>query len=173
MMHENRKNITFGSVDKSMKSLNLAIKVFQEYLSDRTSPDPEKYYQAHKYLEESRSLYQEALNEISKITESLPLDASPGFIKWKESIRKGSGIMSESKEFEALKSELKNNEFLLRFLTPEEIDELFLKHYESQKTGKRKLTNIKARLIIDKIRNLMTEAETLEIKSKERLYQLK
>ncbi|UCE40482.1 MAG: hypothetical protein JSV17_13635 [Candidatus Aminicenantes bacterium] len=173
MMHENRKNQTFIGVDKSIKTLNLAIKVFQEYLSDKTLADPEKYYQAHEYLEETKTLYQEALNEISNMTESLPPNASPGFIKWKESVRKGSGIISESKEFEALKSELQNDEFLLRFLTPEEIEVLLTKHYESQQLGKRKLSNIKARFIIDKIRNLMSEAETLDIKAKEKLYQLK
>ena len=173
MMHENQKTKTFLSVGESIKTLNQAIKVFQEYLSEKTSTNPEKYYQAHKYLEESKTLYKEALNEISEITGSLPLNASPGFKKWKESFRKGSGIITESKEFEALKSELQNDDFLRRFLTAEEMESLLMKHFESQKTGKRKLSNMKARLIIDKIQNLMTEAETLDKISKEKLYQLK
>ena len=173
MMDENKKHKTFLSVDKSIKTLNFAIEVFQEYLSDKTSSDPEKYYLAHKYLEESKTSFQEASNEISKLTESIPSNASPGFREWKESVRKDSGIISESEEFEALKSELQNDEFLLRFLTPEEIGAFLLKHYESQQLGKRKLPNIKARFIIDKIKNLMAEAETLDIKSKEKLYQLK
>lgn len=173
MMDEDTKNKTFISVNKSIETLNLAIKAFKEYLSEKTSLDPEKYYQAQKYLEESKTLYQESLKEISKITESIPENASPGFIKWKENVRKGSGIISESKEFDALKSEFQNDEFLLRFLTQEEIEALLMNHYESQKLGKRKLSNIKARFVIDKIRNLASEAETLNIKAKEKLYQLK
>jgi hypothetical protein len=173
MMDEDTKNKTFISVNKSIETLNLAIKAFKEYLSEKTSLDPEKYYQAQKYLEESKTLYQESLKEISKITESMPENASPGFIKWKENVRKGSGIISESKEFDVLKSEFQNDEFLLRFLTQEEIEALLMNHYESQKLGKRKLSNIKARFVIDKIRNLASEAETLNIKAKEKLYQLK
>ena len=172
-MNENEKTKTFLRVDESIKTLNLAIKVFQEYLSERTSSDPEKYYQAHKLYEQSTTLYKEALKEISEMTGTMPPNASPGFIKWKESFRKESGIITESKEFVTLKSELHNDDFLRRYFTAEEIEVLLMKHYETQKTGQRKLSNIKARLIIDKIQNLMTEAETLDTKSKEKLYQLK
>jgi hypothetical protein len=132
MIKHSRQHKTFTNVDKSIKTLNLAIEVFQEYLSDKTSSDPEKYYRAHEYLEESKTSFQEALNEISRLTESL-----------------------------------------LQFLTPEEMDVFLMRHYESQKLGKRKLSNIKARFIIDKIKDHMAEAETLDIKSKEKLYQLK
>lgn len=111
--------------------------------------------------------------EIGELFGFSPVDASPGFKKWKENFLKGTGIISEGKEFEALKKELQNDGFLNRFLTPEEIDDLLRKHYESQQTGKRKLANIKARIILDKTQNLVAEAETLDMKAKEKLYQLR
>jgi hypothetical protein len=55
----------------------------------------------------------------------------------------------------------------------EEIDELLIKHYEAHQIGKRKTANIKARMILDKILSLLNEAETLDEKAREKLYQLK
>ena len=104
---------------------------------------------------------------------SLPKEATPGFKKWKESHLKRLGIISESKKFEALKLELRNDDFSLKFLTPEEIDVGLKEHYESQQVGRRKLSNIKARIILNKIENLIIEAEALYTKSKERLYQMR
>jgi len=173
MMYEKAKKSVFLKIDKCIKSLNLAVKVFQDFLGDRSSSDPMTYYEAHKYFEEGKNFYQEALNEISKLIGSLPADASPGFKKWRESFLKETGITSESRELEALKSELQNDEFLIGILSPEEIDALLTKHFESQQTGKRKLSNIKARIIFDEIINLLSEAETLYIKAKEKLFQLR
>jgi hypothetical protein len=173
MTYEKGKNGVFQKIEKCINSFNLAVKVFQNFLGDKSLSDPMTYYEARKYFEEGKNFYHEALSEISKLIGSLPMDTSPGFKKWRESFIKGIGITSESKEFEALKLELQNDEFLVRFLTSEEIDALLMKHFESQQAGKRKLSNIKARIILDEIINLMTEAETLYIKSKEKLYQLR
>ena len=173
MESENQTNRPFANIEKCVNALNHAIRIFQEFVSDKTSSDPAVFYQAQKYFEESKSFYQEASKEISELFGFSPTDASPGFKKWKENFLKGTGIISESKEFETLKRELQNDGFLHRFLTPEEIDELLRKHFESQQSGKRKLENIKARIILDKTLNLMAEAETLEMKAKEKLYQLR
>jgi hypothetical protein len=170
-MDEIRENRLFLSFEKCVKVLNLAIEVFQDFLSDRTSSDPSDYYRAQKYLEESSLLFKGALQEVSTLIGSLPADASPGFRKWKENFLKGTGIISESRELEALKSELHMDRFLNGILTPEEIDALLMKHYESQQKGKRKLPNIKARMILDKIINLLDDAEMLDKKAKEKLYQ--
>ena len=172
-MDENEKTRAYVNIDQCIKSLYLAIKTFQKFLGDKTSSDPTAYNQACKYFEESKSFHQEALKEISELMGAIPPDVSPGFKKWKESFLKETGILSEGKEYEELKSEFQSDEFLLGFLTPEEIATFFSKHYESQKTGKRKLSNIKARMVLDKISSLMHEAETMHIRSKEKLYQLK
>jgi hypothetical protein len=172
-MDENKKNRTYANIDQCIRSLYLAIRAFQKFLGDRTASDLTTFNQAVKYLEESKIFHQEATKEISELMGAMPSDVSPGFKKWKEGFLKESGILSEGKEYEELKSELQNDDFLLGFLTPEEIGAFFAQHYESQKTGQRKLENIKARIALDKISNLMNEAESLHIRSKEQLYQLK
>lgn len=172
-MDEKRDNRIFLSFAKCIKRLDLAIENLQDFLSDRFSSDPSNYYEAQKYLEEGKLIYKETLKEITTLIGSLPAHASPGFTKWKEGFLKGTGIIAESKEMEALKSELHNDRMMHGILTPEEIDKLLMKHYESQQIGKRKLSHIKARMILDKILNLLDEAETLEEKAKEKLYQLK
>jgi hypothetical protein len=172
-MDENKRTRTYVNIEQCIRSLYLAIKYFQKFLGDKTSSDSTTYDQACKFFEESKSFHQEALKEISELMGELPSDVSPGFKKWKESFLKETGILSEGKEYEELKSELQKDDFLLGLLTPEDIDVFFAKHYESQKTGKRKLSNIKARIVLDKITNLMNEAESLGLRSKEKLYQLK
>ena len=172
-MAENDENRSFLSMEKCAGALTHTIRILQEFLGDKTSSDPAAYYEAQKYLEESKNFYKEAFKEISELIGPLPADASPGFIKWKENFLKGTGIMTENREFGALKGELQNDGFLLRFLTSEEIEDLLVKHYESQQTGKRRLSNIKARIILDKILNLMDEVEMLDMKARERVYQLR
>ncbi len=173
LMCEKGKNRIFLKSAICIEMLNLAIKSFNKFLSDRTSSDLMTYYQAHKYLKEGKIFYQEALNEARNLLSPLPIYATPSFREWKEGYLKRIGIIVEKKEFEDLKSDLQSDEFLLRFLTPEKIDVLLRKHYESQQVGKRKLSNIKARIILDEIKNLVTDAEASYMMSKNKLYQLK
>ena len=172
-MLDNEKNKPFVNMEKCARTLKHAVQILQDFIGNKTSSDLTSYYEAQKSLEESKSLYNEAFKEVSELIGPLPAGASPGFIKWKENFLKGTGIIIENEEYGSLKIELRNDRFLLRFLAQEEIDELLRKHYESQQAGKRKLANIKARIILDKIINLMDEAETLEIKAKEKVYQLR
>lgn len=173
MITENEKNRPFVNMEKCARALTRTIRTLQGFIGDKISSDPAAYYEAQELLEESKVFYKEAIKEVSELIGPLPADASPGFIKWKENFLKGTGIVIENEEYGALMVELRNDRFLLRFLTPEEIDDLLMKHYESQQTGKRRLANIKARIILDKIINLMDEAETLEVKAKEKVYQLR
>lgn len=167
------KNTAIIGIEKCFKTLHFAIEAFQNFLSAKTSSDTTSYYQAQNYFDEGKTLYKDNLSEISKIIGFVPTDASPAFRQWKENYLGKVGILSQNTEFEALRSELQNDEYLLKFLTPEEIDILHVMHFESQQTGKRKLSNIKARILFDKIQSLMSEAETLSIRSKEKLYQLR
>jgi len=164
-------NKAITGIEKCFTTMNSAIEAFQNFLSARTSGDTTSYYQAQKYFDEGNAQFKDSLSEISEIIGFVPADASPAFRQWKESYLEKVGILSQNTEFEALRSELQNDEFLLKFLTPEEIDILHVRHFESQQTGKRKLSHIKARILFDKIQSLMSEAENLAETSKERLYQ--
>jgi hypothetical protein len=161
------------SLDTCIGTLQAANQAFQDFLGARASADTSSYYRAQELLKDGKGFFKESLNEISEIIGSLPEDASPAFKKWKENFLEKIGILSQNTEFEALRSELKNDDLLLKYLTQEEVEVLLVKHFESQRTGHRKLANIKARILFDKIQSLMIEAEDLEAKSKERLYQLR
>lgn len=167
------KNKTFLKALICIETLNLSINSFQEFLNDEEPSAQTTYYMALKFLENGKNYYQEALNEIRDLLGPLPTDATHNFREWKESYIKKMNIKVEAKELNALKSELQNDEFLLKLLTTEEIDVLLTEHYESQQIGRRKLSNIKARIILSKIENLITEAEALCTKSKDKLYQLR
>jgi hypothetical protein len=170
-MSKKASDITLQEITRCIETLDLAIKGFKEFLGDKTSSGPANYDDARKYLEEGKAFYEEARDEFRKLLGPLPMDVSPSFKDWKGSFLKRIGILMENKELFALKSELQHDEFLLRFLTQEEIGVLFISHYESQKQGKRRLSNIKARIILDEAEKLINEAEELEKISKEKMYQ--
>jgi len=158
-------------IEECFKNLNLAIEVFQNFLSARTSSDTTDHYQGLSYLDKGKTLYKDSLGEISKIIGFVPTDASPAFRQWKAGYLEKIGILSRNTEFERLRSELQNDDLLLKFLTAEEINILLVKHFESQQTGKRKLEYMKARMLFDKLQSLIEDAESLSIRSKERIYQ--
>ena len=92
--------------------MNSAIGAFQSFLSAKTSSDTASYYQAQKYFDEGKAQFKDSLSEISEIIGFVPADASPAFRQWKESYLEKVGILSQNTEFEALRSELQNDEFV-------------------------------------------------------------
>jgi hypothetical protein len=169
-MESNTTNIKF---ENCFKALRFAMEFFQDFLSAETSSDTTSYYRAQNYLNEGKTIYNDIFKEIRELIGCPPADATPAFKKWKTSFLEKMGILSQNSEFAALKLELHNDEFLLRFLKPEEIDTLLVKHFESQQSGKRILSNIKARMIFDKIQSLLDESETIANMAKEKIYQLR
>lgn len=59
-----------------------------------------------------------------------------------------------SQDYEGLVAELAGDEFLKSFMNSEEINEFLKENYQKQQLGKRKLPNIKARMVIDKLKRV-------------------
>jgi hypothetical protein len=63
---------------------------------------------------------------------------------------------------------LVNDEIMKAWLREEEIELFLQRHFQTQQEGKRKLENIKVRIVLDKLQELITQAKDLQKKAFEK-----
>jgi len=169
MMNNKIENQPYFKAGLAFDDLKLAIQTFELYLS---SPGPEAapdYYKARNYLRDAEKFYEEAFNEARKLLGPLPAYASSEFEKWRSDFLSQHKILVESQEFAALKEELVRNGQLVRWIEFPDLERLLAKDYDAQKTGKRKMANIKVRIILVRLQELLAQANDLKKRAMEKL----
>jgi expansin (peptidoglycan-binding protein) len=78
-------------------------------------------------------------------------------------------ILAENQEFAALKEELVQSGQLVSWIESPDLERLLSKAYEAQKTGKRKMANIKVRIILDRLQELLAQAAERKKRAMEKL----
>ncbi len=144
-----------------------SIDVFKKLLEDISFPSSTDYYQARKVYKDGENLYHEVIKNARKYLGPMPDYASDEFEKWREELRKESHIVAKGKDFEDVRKEIINDELLRKYIDGSEIEVFLLRYYKKQNEGKRKLENIKARLMIKKLQELLTEVGVLEKKARQ------
>jgi hypothetical protein len=158
----------FPKVSKSYEDVTAAIKNLENLLAESTPFNSADYYRARNFVKSAEMLFQEALQNAKKLLGLLPEYASEEFIKWRTEILEEHHILAQSQEFEELKSELMSDDILKKWLSEEEIEDLLKKHFQTQQEGKRKLANIKVRIVLDKLQELIVQAKDLQKKAFEK-----
>jgi len=64
---------------------------------------------------------------------------------------------------------LAQNGQLVRWVESPDLERLLAKDYEAQKTGKRKMANIKVRIMLDRLQELAAQAAGLKKRAQEKL----
>ncbi|MGD9346596.1 MAG: hypothetical protein PVH84_12075 [Candidatus Aminicenantes bacterium] len=152
----------FPKVSKSYEDVMTATKILEDLLSESTPFNSADYYRARNFVKSSVELFQEALQNAKKVLGPLPDYASEEFLKWRTEMLETHHVLAQSQGFEELKSELINDEILKKWLSEEEIEDYLKKHYRTQQEGKRKLVNIKVRIVLDKLQELIARAKNLQ-----------
>jgi hypothetical protein len=155
----------FPNVSKSFEDLRSAIRIFKNLLEEGVAFNTANYYKARNFVKSGENFYQEALKNVRKLLGPLPEYASEEFIKWREEIVEKRHILAKSQEFDTLKSELLEDENLTNWLSADEIAFYLQEHFRSQQEGKRKLANIKVRIILVKLQELILQAKDLQKKA--------
>lgn len=168
-MDRQTENILYFKAGTCYDSLKLAIETFKEYLKAEVPASDPSYYKARNYLRDGEKFFQEALKEAKRLLGPLPAYSSPDFEKWRADFLSQHKILTSGQEFEALKEELLTDEQLGLWLSQEDIARLLLKNYESQRSGKRKLSNIKGRIILDGLSELLGRSQQLKKAAMEKL----
>jgi hypothetical protein len=164
-MSKKVENLLYFRASDCFDTLRLAIQTFEGYLQESSAAASHDYYKARNYLRDAEKFYQEAFKEAKRLLGPSPLYASAEFEKWRGEFLGQHKILAASQEVGAVKTELLDDEYLNLWMSKEDIDRLLLKNFDAQQTGKRKLSNIKIRILLDKLNELFVEAQQLKKKA--------
>jgi hypothetical protein len=167
-MNKKIENLLYFRASDSFDSLHLAVETFENYLKEGVAAASPDYYRARNYLKDGEKFYQETFKEAKRLLGPLPPYSSSEFGKWREDYLSQHKILAESHELEAMKEELLHDEYLNQWMSREDIERLLLRNFEAQKTGKRRLPNIKVRLLLDRLNELIAQARELQKKAMEK-----
>jgi len=155
----------FPKVTKSFEDITAAQAILERLVEEGASFNTADYYKARNYLKEAEALFQEAIKNAKKLLGPLPDYTSEDFLKWRIEMLEKNRILAKSQEFDALKSELTEDAFLRKLMSEQDISLLLESHFQSQQEGKRKLTNIKVRIVLDKLQESLSNAKELQKKA--------
>ncbi len=152
------QNLLYKNAAKCWECVLKSIYSFKELLKEDTAFSTEEYDRAVEILHEANSLYKETLKSAKKLLGPSSSYVSDDYLKWRDQLLDEFQILAVSQEFEDLKLELQKDEYLRGWMSKEEIAILLKKHFQAQQSGKRRLSNIKVRIILDHLNALLTEA---------------
>jgi hypothetical protein len=157
-------------VKSAYEALSQSIKLFQIYLEEKTPASGSEYYRAKSLLKEGKIFFEEVLKEAKKLLGPLPPYSTPEYLQWREeTARDIKLILGNSVSYDEIKDLLLTDHYLPRLFSAEELDAYLQKYYEDQKKGKRKLENLKSRLLIARLYDLISQAEELLAQAQKKL----
>jgi hypothetical protein len=157
-------------VKSAYEALSQAVNLFQIYLNDRTPASSSEYYRAKGLLREGKLFFDEALKEAKKLLGPLPPYSTPEYEHWREeTARDVKLILGDKVDYEEIKKMMLMDSCLPRLFSPEELEAYLAKYYEDQQKGKRKLENLKCRLAIARLDDLIRQAEELLLQAQKKL----
>lgn len=168
-MNRKIENLLYFRASDCFDSLKLAIQTFEDFFKEGVAAASPSYYKARNYLRDAEKFYQETFKEAKRLLCPLPPYASAEFEKWRIEFLSQHNILTASQELNGMKEELFNNGYLNQWMSKEDIERLLLKNFDAQKSGKRKLANIKVRIILDRLNELIVQAQQLKKKAMEKL----
>jgi hypothetical protein len=155
----------FLRATKSFDLLTDSIRMFKDYLDDKTPGSDPVYYRCRNYLKEGKGFFEQTLRDAKKLLGPIPIYASPEFETWRQEVLVENKVIVHSTDLDDLVAELLDNGHVKKMISPAEVEAYVKGHFESQQTGGRKLSNIKIRMILDKLQALIEEGRELQNKA--------
>jgi hypothetical protein len=147
---------------RSFAILSDAIKTFKGFLEGHVAASAPEYYRARNLLKEGKAFYDQTLQDAKKLLGPIPIYAAKDFEGWRAQALVENKIVVRGETPEELRLELVNDDFLKTIMKPEDIEAYLKAHFETQKSGKRKLANIKIRMTLDRLAALVVEGQELQ-----------
>jgi hypothetical protein len=145
--------------------LNQSIHSFKDYLEDRIASSDPEYYRSRNLLKEGKAFFDQTLQDAKKLLGPIPVYAAKDFEQWRTQILVENKIVVHGRTPEALTAELQGDDFLKTIMSATEIADYVAARFETQRSGKRKLANIKIRMTLDKLAQLFSEGQELQKKA--------
>jgi hypothetical protein len=160
-MPQSTENLIYQKATKCWECVDKAIFLFTDLSKKEGTFSLPDYYKARNLLRDADAFYSETLKNAKKLLGPPPSYSSGDYLKWRDQLLEEFQILAMSQEYENLRSELAEDEFLRTKMNADVIERLLKKHFQTQQSGKRKLSNIKVRIILDRLEELMIEAREL------------
>jgi hypothetical protein len=135
--------------------------MFNSLLKDKTDFDTANYYKARNLLRDADGFLKDAMKNAKKLLGPTPAYTTEDYQKWRDELLEEFHILAMSQEYEELKTELFEDDFLRDWMDEKNIESLLKKHFQTQQSGKRKLSNIKVRIILDRLEELINQAKDM------------
>ena len=161
MTSPTERNI-YIKVSRSQELLSKSIQAYQGYLQDDVAAGDPIYYRARNFHKEGKVFFEETLKEAKKLLGPIPVYAAKEFEEWKVSALEENRIIIHGESPDELKAALMNDEFIRTMMSEAEIEAYVRNHFETQRSGKRKLANIKVRMMLDKLLSLAGQGQELQ-----------
>ncbi len=142
--------------------LSDSIRTFKDYLENRIPASDPQYYRARNFLKEGKAFFDQTLQDAKKLLGPIPVYAAKDFEEWRSRALVENKIIVQGQTMGDLKVELANDDFVRGIMSAEEIERYLQAHFEAQKSGKRKLANIKIRMTLDRLAELLAEGQGLQ-----------
>ncbi len=152
------------------EALSQSVSLFKIYLKENTPATSSEYYRAKSLLREGKLFFEEVLKEARKLLGPLPPYATPEYARWREeTARELKLALRDNIDYDEIRKILQEDPTMPKLFSPEELDQYLQRFFEDQKKGNRKLENLKCRLAIAKLDDLIDEAEELYKQSQKKL----
>jgi hypothetical protein len=158
----------FLNAERSNDLLRKAAAVFEEYIQKNLPAKGPEYYQARNFLREGQALYEDILKKAKILLGPVPPYASPDYEEQRTKSLVENKLIVRGESQEALRDELLGDELVSKIMTAAEVDGYLRSHFQSQSRGKRKLANIKVRMILDALKTLATRGQELRVLAQKR-----
>ena len=160
-MQQGTENLIYHKASKCWECVNKSVEMFSNLLKEEESFKPADYYKARNLLRDADGFLKEALENAKKLLGPIPAYTADDYQKWRDELLEEFHILAMSQEYEDLRSELFKDEFLHEWMDEESIELLLKKHFQTQQSGKRKLSTIKVRIILDRLEDLINQAKDM------------
>lgn len=139
-----------------------ALDVFREYLKAETPSSSPEYYRARNLLKEGRVFCQDVVKVAKKLLGPIPVYAPREYEDLRRRTLEENRVTVQGEDLGALRNQLSEDALLRSMMSESEIGDYLRDHFEAQRSGKRKLVNIKARMMIDKLYALLEQGLTAQ-----------
>ncbi len=160
-MQRSTENIIYQKAAKCWECVNESVAIFSDLLKEEGDFNTADLDKARNALQNADGFLKETIENAKKLLGPLQASATDDYQKWRDELLEEFQILAMSQEYEDLKSELLEDEFLRTWIDEKNIVLLLKKHFQAQQSGKRKLSNIKVRIILDHLEELIYQAEDM------------
>jgi hypothetical protein len=147
---------------RSRETLLKSLETFRAYLKESVERESPLYYQARNFLKDGKTFYEEAVKEARKLLGPIP-NYVPDVVKAsKARLLAENKFVIESRELQDIESEIAADDFFSGWVSRHEIRENLSRYLNSQNQERRKTANVKIRMMLDILDDMLQQARKLE-----------